>query len=86
MTADRLARADLARGRLHAQLPALRLALEGRLPPHQQVLRRQMLAHSTVLAAALAQVDVQQVIYNQQPYMAVVISVEFLTEINIPTS
>jgi transposase len=54
---DPAALADLARGRLRAKLPELRLALEGRLQPHQQVLLRQMLAHITFLEAALAQVQ-----------------------------
>jgi transposase len=57
---DPAALADLARGRLRAKLPEVRLAREGRWQPHQPVLRRQMLAHSTVLQTALAQVQQEE--------------------------
>jgi transposase len=54
---DPAALADLARGRLRAKLPELRVALEGRVQPHQRVLLRQMLSHITFLEEALAQVQ-----------------------------
>jgi transposase len=54
---DPAALAELARGRLRAKLPALRLALEGRVRPHHRALLAQMLAHIDFLEGALAQVQ-----------------------------
>jgi transposase len=45
--------ASLARGRLRAKLPELRLALDGRLQPHQTVLLQQLLAHIDFLDESL---------------------------------
>jgi transposase len=45
--------AELARGRLRAKLPELRLALEGRVEGHHRVLVRQGLAHLQFLELAL---------------------------------
>jgi transposase len=56
---DPAALAELARGRLRAKLPALRLALAGRLQPHQCVLLQQMLAHVDFLETSLAQLQVE---------------------------
>jgi transposase len=42
---DAQALAELARGRLRAKLPDLRLALEGRVQPHHRFLLRRILAH-----------------------------------------
>jgi transposase len=54
---DPVARADLARGRLRAKLPALRLALEGRVRPVHRGQRRVLLAHSAFLQGALAELQ-----------------------------
>lgn len=45
--------AELARGRLRSKLPALRLALDGRLRPHQTFLLQQILAHIDFLEQSL---------------------------------
>jgi transposase len=45
--------AELARGRLRAKLPQLRLALDGRLRPHQTFLLQQILAHIDFLEQSL---------------------------------
>lgn len=45
--------ADLARGRLRHKLPDLRLALDGRLRPHQTLLLQQILAHIDFLEQSL---------------------------------
>ncbi len=52
---DPMALAELARGRLRAKLPALRLALEGRVRPVHRVLLRVLLAHIAFLEGALAE-------------------------------
>jgi transposase len=51
--------ADLARGRLRAKLPQLRLALEGRVKAHHRVLLRALLAHVDFLEAALEALDAE---------------------------
>jgi transposase len=56
---DPAALADLARGRLRAKLPQLRLALEGQWQPHQRVLLHHMLAHVDFLETSLAQLQVE---------------------------
>jgi transposase len=50
---DPEALAELARGRLRAKLPDLRLALDGRLQPHQAFLLQQILAHIDFLGESL---------------------------------
>ena len=50
---DPLVLADLARGRLRAKLPELRLALDGRLRPHHTFLIQQILAHIDFLEQSL---------------------------------
>src|SRR5258707_6648882 len=52
---DPVALAELARGRLRAKLPALRLALEGRVRPVHRVQLRVLLAHIAFLEGALAE-------------------------------
>jgi transposase len=47
--------ADLARGRLRAKIPDLRLALDGRLQPHQSFLLQQILAHIDFLDESIEQ-------------------------------
>ncbi len=50
---DAEALAELARGRLRAKLPELRLALEGRVQPHHQFLLRRILAHIDFLEESI---------------------------------
>jgi transposase len=52
---DPEARAEQARGRWRAKLPALRQAREGHLQPHHRLLLRQLLAHLDFLEASLAE-------------------------------
>jgi transposase len=49
--------AELARGRLRGKLPALRLALEGRVEPHHQFLLQQILAHTDFLEQSIEKVQ-----------------------------
>ena len=49
--------AELARGRLRAKLPDLRLALEGRVEPHHQFLLQQILAHTDFLEQSIEKVQ-----------------------------
>ena len=51
--------AELARGRLRAKLPELRLALDGRLRPHQTFLLQQILAHIDFLEQSLEQLQAE---------------------------
>ncbi len=53
---DAEALADLARGRLRAKLPNLRLALEGRVQPQHRFLLARILAHIDFLEESIAQV------------------------------
>jgi transposase len=55
--ADPAALAELAKGRLRQKLPALRLALEGRVRPHHRVLLGQLLAHVEFLEESIAAVQ-----------------------------
>jgi transposase len=50
---DAEALAELARGRLRAKLPDLRLALEGRVEAHHQFLLQQILAHTDFLEQSI---------------------------------
>jgi transposase len=50
--------AELAKGRLSEQLPALRLALTGRVQPHQQLLVGELLDHIAYLEQAIHRVEV----------------------------
>jgi transposase len=54
---DAEALASLAKGRLRAKLPELRLALEGRVHPHHRFLLTRILAHIDFLEDSLAQVQ-----------------------------
>jgi transposase len=54
---DAQALAQLARGRLRARLPDLRLALEGRVQPHHRFLLKRILAHIDFLEESIAQVQ-----------------------------
>ena len=56
---DPAALAELARRRLRAKLPALRLALEGRVKAHHRVLLRAILAHVDFLEGALEALDAE---------------------------
>lgn len=61
--------AELARGRLRQKLPELRLALDGRLRPHQTFLLQQILAHIDFLEQSLeslqAEIDERLVPFEQ---------------------
>jgi transposase len=54
---DAQALSELARGRLRAKLPDLRLALEGRVQPHHRFLLKRILAHIDFLEESIAQVQ-----------------------------
>jgi transposase len=54
---DAEALAELARGRLRAKLPDLRLALHGRVQPHHRFLLERILAHIDFLEESLAQIQ-----------------------------
>jgi transposase len=56
---DPLVLAELARGRLRAKLPELRLALDGRLRPQQTFLIQQILAHIDFLEQSLEALQVE---------------------------
>ena len=64
---DADALAELARGRLRAKLPDLRLALEGRVKPHHRFLLQRMLAHITFLEESLAEVQ-QEIEQHLAPF------------------
>ncbi len=49
--------AELAKGRLREQLPALQQALTGRVQPHQRLLVGELLDHSTYLEQAIQRVE-----------------------------
>jgi transposase len=51
--------AELARGRLRAKLPDLRLALNGRVQPHHRVLLTRILAHIDFLDTSLTQLETE---------------------------
>jgi transposase len=54
---DAQALSDLARGRLRAKLPDLRLALEGRVQPHHRFLLKRILAHIDFLEESIEEVQ-----------------------------
>jgi transposase len=58
-TTDPAVLADLARGKLRAKLPALRVALVGRFRPHHAFLVSQLLAQLDFLEETMAQVSAQ---------------------------
>jgi transposase len=64
---DAEALAELARGRLRAKLPELRLALEGRVQPHHRFLLTRILAHIDFLEESLAQVQ-QEIEQRLRPF------------------
>src|SRR5262249_121890 len=59
--------AELARGRLRAKLPALRLALEGPVQPHHRFLLTQILAHIDFLEESLQQIQ-QEIEQRLSPF------------------
>jgi transposase len=59
--------AELARGRLRAKLPDLRLALEGRVQPHHRFLLTRILAHIDYLEQSLGQVE-QEIEAHLHPF------------------
>ena len=64
---DAQALAELARGRLRAKLPDLRLALEGRVQPHHRFLLERILAHIDFLEQSIAQVQ-QEIEQHLAPF------------------
>ncbi len=54
---DAQALSDLARGRLRAKLPDLRLALEGRVQPHHRFLLKRILAHIDFLEESIEEIQ-----------------------------
>jgi hypothetical protein len=64
---DAQALAELARGRLRAKLPDLRLALEGRVQPHHRFLLGRILAHIDFLEESIAHVQ-QEIEQHLAPF------------------
>lgn len=64
---DAEALAELARGRLRAKLPELRLALDGRVEPHHRFLISRILAHIAFLEDAIQQVQ-QEIEHHLAPF------------------
>ncbi len=64
---DAEALAELARGRLRAKLPDLRLALEGRVQPHHRFLLEQILAHIDFLEASIERIQ-QEIEQHLRPF------------------
>jgi transposase len=69
--------AELARGRLRAKLPDLRLALEGRVEPHHQFLLQQILAHTDFLEQSIDAVQ-QEIDKRVIPYQEAVTLIQSL--------
>jgi transposase len=74
---DAEALAELARGRLRAKLPDLRLALEGRVEPHHQFLLQQILAHTDFLEQSIDLVQ-QEIDKRLVPYQEAVTLIQSL--------
>lgn len=74
---DAEALAELARGRLRAKLPDLRLALEGRVQPHHQFLLQQILAHTDFLEQSIEAVQ-QEIDKRLVPYQEAVTLIQSL--------
>jgi len=74
--------AELARGRLRAKLPDLRLALDGRVQPHHRVLLTRILAHIDFLEESLAQLqaEMEQYLHPFEEAMELVQSVVGIDE------
>jgi transposase len=77
--------AELARGRLRAKLPALRLALEGRVQPHHRFLLTRILAHIDFLEQSLAQVE-QEIDQHLHPFEEAMALVQGITGIQETTA
>jgi transposase len=67
--------ADLARGRLRKQLPALERALEGCVGPHQRFLLAQQLTHIDTLEALIERVSAE-VAERLRPYEALLVRLQ----------
>jgi transposase len=74
---DAEALAELARGRLRAKLPDLRLALEGRVEPHHQFLLQQILTHTDFLEQSIEAVQ-QEIDKRLVPYQEAVTLIQSL--------
>jgi transposase len=77
---DAEALAELARGRLRAKLPELRLALEGRVQPHHRFLLTRILAHIDFLEESLAQVQ-QEIEQRLRPFEEAMVLAQSVTGI-----
>lgn len=77
---DAEALAELARGRLRAKLPELRLALEGRVQPHHRFLLTRILAHIDFLEESLAQVQ-QEIEQRLSPFEEAMVLAQSVTGI-----
>ena len=77
--------AELARGRLRAKLPALRLALEGRVQPHHRFLLTRILAHIDYLQQSLGQVE-QEIEAHLHPFEEAMALVQGITGIQATTA
>ena len=82
---DAEALAALARGRLRAKLPDLRLALEGRVQPHHRFLLQRILAHIDFLDQSIAQVE-QEIEQRLRPFEEAVELVQTITGLQATTT
>jgi transposase len=77
--------AALARGRLRAKLPALRLAWEGRVQPHHRFLLTRILAPIDYLQQSLGQVE-QEIEAHLHPFEEAMALVQGMTGIQATTA
>ena len=82
---DAEALASMARGRLRAKLPDLRLALEGRVQPHHRFLLQRILAHIDFLDQSIAQVE-QEIEPHLHPFEEAVELVQTITGLQATTT
>jgi transposase len=82
---DAEALASMARGRLRAKLPDLRLALEGRVQPHHRFLLQRILAHIDFLDQSIAQVE-QEIEQHLRPFEEAVELVQSITGLQATTT
>jgi transposase len=82
---DAKALAALARGRLRAKLPDLRLALDGRVQPHHRFLLQRILAHIDFLDQSIAQVE-QEIEQRLRPFEEAVELVVTITGLQATTA
>jgi len=75
----------LARGRLRAKLPDLRLALDGRVHPHHRFLLQRILAHIDFLDQSIAHVE-QEIEQRLHPFEETVELVQTITGLQATTA